>query len=58
MKKISSKTVLSAMSLALFLLMLADAYLDHKQEIDESVARLKETLSGEKAQADEQQREN
>ncbi|MBR6530878.1 MAG: hypothetical protein IKT61_00050 [Clostridia bacterium] len=44
MKKFSAKTVISVMSLTLFALMLVDAYLDHKQDIDESVARLKTTL--------------
>lgn len=45
MKKFSAKTVISVMSLTLFALMLVDAYLDHKREIDESIARLKTTLT-------------
>ena len=44
MKKFSAKTVISVMSLTLFALMLVDAYLDHKKDIDESITRLKTTL--------------
>ena len=44
MKKFSAKTVISVMSLTLFALMLVDAYLDHKKDIDKSVVRLKTTL--------------
>ncbi|MBQ3128409.1 MAG: hypothetical protein IJC13_05165 [Clostridia bacterium] len=45
MKKFSAKTVISVMSLTLFALMLVDAYLDHKKDIDESITRLKTTLT-------------
>ena len=44
MKKFSAKTVISVMSLTLFALMLVDAYLDHKKDIDESITRLKTTF--------------
>ncbi|MBR5262915.1 MAG: hypothetical protein IKV49_03740 [Clostridia bacterium] len=44
MKKFSAKTVISVMSFTLFALLLVDAYLDHKKDIDDSVARLKTTL--------------
>ena len=45
MKKFSAKTVISVMSFTLFALLLLDSYLDHKQDIDESIARLKTTLT-------------
>ncbi len=45
MKKFSAKTVISIMSFTLFALCLASAYLDKKQDIDESIARLKTTLT-------------
>ena len=45
MKKFSAKTVISVMSFTLFALLLVDAYLDHKKDIDDSVARLKTTLT-------------
>ena len=51
MKKFSAKTVISVMSLTLFALMLVDAYLDHKKDIDESVVRLKTTLKPNNAQS-------
>ena len=44
MKKFSAKTVISVMSFTLFALLLLDSYLDHKQDIDDSIARLKTTL--------------
>lgn len=44
MKKFSAKTVISVMSFTLFALLLLDSYLDHKQDIDESITRLKTTL--------------
>lgn len=48
MKKLFTREkVISAMSFALFALMLADAYLNHKDEIDESIARLKTVLNNE-----------
>ena len=45
MKKFSAKTVISVMSFTLFALLLIDSYLDHKQDIDESINRLKTTLA-------------
>ncbi len=45
MKKFSAETVISVMTFTLFALCLAGAYLDKKQEIDESIARLKATLA-------------
>lgn len=51
MKKFSAKTVISVMSLTLFALMLVDAYLDHKKDIDESITRLKTTLTPKEAQS-------
>ena len=45
MKKFSAKTVISVMSFTLFALLLLDSYLDHKQDIDESITRLKTTLT-------------
>ncbi|MBR3835201.1 MAG: hypothetical protein IKJ69_00230 [Clostridia bacterium] len=45
MKKFSAKTVISVMSFTLFALLLLDSYLDHKQDIDESITRLKTTLA-------------
>ena len=45
MKKFSAKTVISVMSFTLFALLLLDSYLDHKQDIDESITRLKNTLT-------------
>lgn len=44
MKKFSAKTVISVMSFTLFALLLVESYLDHKQDIDESITRLKATL--------------
>ena len=44
MKKFSAKTVISVMSFTLFALLLVDAYLDNKKDIDDSVAILKTTL--------------
>ncbi len=49
MKKFSAKTVISIMSFTLFALLLAESYLDHKQEINESIARLKTTLTPQEA---------
>ena len=45
MKKLSAKTVISIMSFTLFALCLASAYLDKKQDIDESITRLKTTFT-------------
>ncbi len=45
MKKFSAKTVISIMSFTLFALCLASAYLDKKQDIDESITRFKTTLT-------------
>lgn len=53
-KKFNPEKLMSAMSIALFALLLANAYLDHKSEIDESIARLKTVLNegkGEKENA-------
>ena len=44
MKKFSAKAVISVMSFTLFALLLVDAYLDHKKDIDDSIVRLKTTL--------------
>lgn len=41
MKKISSEKIVHAVSFALFVLMLTEAYLNHEDEIKESFARLK-----------------
>ncbi len=44
-KKPFNEKLVSLMSLTLFALFLADAYLRHKDDIDESVARLKTILN-------------
>ena len=46
-KKPFNEKLVSIMSLTLFALFLADAYLKHKDDIDESVARLKTVLNKE-----------
>ena len=46
-KKPFNEKLVSIMSLTLFALLLADAYLRHKDDIDESVARLKTALNKE-----------
>ena len=43
-KKLNSDKLISAMTVTLFALLLAEAYLNHKDEIDESIARLKTVL--------------
>lgn len=43
-KKPGSEKLISAMTITLFALLLAEAYFNHKDEIDESIARLKSTL--------------
>ena len=45
LKKINSGTIVRAMSFTLFALLLAEAYFNHKDEINESIARLKEALN-------------
>lgn len=45
LKKIKPEKIISAMSFTLFALLLAEAYLNHKEEIDESIARLKGILN-------------
>lgn len=40
-KKINSEKIVHAVSFALFVLMLTEAYLAHEDEIKESIARLK-----------------
>ena len=44
-KKPYDEKIVSIMSFALFALLLAEAYLKHKDDIDESVARLKSALN-------------
>ena len=44
-KKLNPEKIISAMSFALFALLLAEAYLNHKDDIDESIARLKTVLN-------------
>ena len=43
-KKITSEKIVHAVSFALFVLMLTEAYLNHEDEIKESFARLKSIL--------------
>lgn len=44
-KKINPDKFISAMSLTIFALLLAEAYLNHEDEIKESIARLKSILN-------------
>lgn len=44
MKKFTAKTVISVMSFTIFALFLADSFMDHKQEISDSIQRLMTTL--------------
>lgn len=43
-KKITSKTIVHVMELTLIALLFAQAYFNHKDEVDESIAKLKATL--------------
>ena len=43
-KKLGTDKLISAMTIALFALLLAEAYLNHKDDIDESIGRLKTSL--------------
>lgn len=45
MKMFKYDKIISVMSLAIFALLLAEAYLNHKDDIDGSVARLKSVLN-------------
>jgi len=47
-KKLKPEKVISFMSLTLFALLLAEAYLNHKDDIDASVTRLKSVLNDNK----------
>ena len=49
--------IISVMSLAIFALLLAEAYLNHKDDIDESVARLKTILNKKDEKPEETQAE-
>ena len=44
-KKFNPDKIMTAMTLAVFALLLADAYLSHRKEIDESIAKLKTALN-------------
>ena len=56
MKKIKSEKIVHAMSFALFVLMLAEAYIVHEDEIKESISRLKTIIESKKGeQTDGQQ---
>ena len=44
-KNFKPEKLISVMSLALFALLLAEAYLNHKDDIDGSVSRLKSVLN-------------
>lgn len=44
-KKPYDEKIISIMSFALFALLCAEAYLKHKDDIEESIARLKEALN-------------
>ena len=48
MKKFTAKTVISVMSFTIFALFLADSFMEHKQEIGDSIQRLMTTLKPEK----------
>jgi hypothetical protein len=50
-KLFNSTTIIHAMEFTLFALLLTEAYLSYKDEIDKSIERLKKTLNskGEKA---------
>ncbi len=55
MKKINSEKIIRVMELTVFALLLAEAYFNHKDEINESVARLKGILNDKGEQIDGQQ---
>lgn len=56
MKKFNSEKIVHAMSFALFVLMLTEAYIVHEDEIKESISRLKAIIESKKGeQTDGQQ---
>lgn len=50
MKKIKSEKIVHAMSFALFILMLTEAYIVHEDEIKESISRLKAIIESKKGE--------
>ncbi len=50
MKKIKSEKIVHAMSFALFVLMLTEAYIVHEDEIKESISRLKAIIESKKGE--------
>jgi ABC-type transport system involved in cytochrome bd biosynthesis fused ATPase/permease subunit len=48
MKKFTAKTVISVMSFTIFAFFLAESFMEHKQEIGDSIQRLMTTLKPEK----------
>ena len=50
MKKIKSEKIVHAMSFALFVLMLTEAYIVHEDEIKESISRLKAIFESKKGE--------
>lgn len=55
MKKFTAKTVIGVMSFTIFALFLADSFMEHKQEIGDSIQRLMTTLKPEKPVDETQQ---
>lgn len=45
LKKLKPEKIISLMSFTLFALLLAEAYLNHKDDIEESITRLKTILN-------------
>lgn len=56
-KKINSEKIVHAVSFALFVLMLTEAYLVHEDEIKASVARLKTIIENKNKSAESEQSE-
>lgn len=56
-KKINSEKIVHAVSFALFVLMLTEAYLVHEDEIKASVARLKTIIENKNKSAEPEQSE-
>ena len=54
MKKFTAKTVIGVMSFTIFALFLADSFMEHKQEIGDSIQRLMTTLKPETQQNTEE----
>ena len=50
MKKFNSEKIVHAMSFALFVLMLTEAYIVHEDEIKESISRLKAIIESKKGE--------